>query len=44
MENCRGLNGVALSVMRCGESGWYRIEAVFEVKKEIPAERLIRGR
>jgi hypothetical protein len=29
--------------MRCEHSGWYTIVAVFEVKKEIPAERLIHG-
>jgi hypothetical protein len=31
-------------VMRCEQSGWYTIVTVFEVKKEIPAERLINGR
>jgi hypothetical protein len=45
MDNCRAVNGVFTpSVMRCEESRWYTIVAVFEVKKEIPAERLIHGR
>jgi hypothetical protein len=44
MDNYRAVNGVLRRlVMRCEQSGWYTIVAVFEVKKEIPVERLIHG-
>jgi hypothetical protein len=43
MDNCRGGNGVTPLVMLSEQSGWYTIVAAFEVKKEIPAERLIYG-
>jgi hypothetical protein len=45
MDNFRAVNGAyAASDARCEQSGWYTIVAVFEVKKQIPAERLIHGR
>jgi hypothetical protein len=43
MDNFRGGNGVTPLVMLSKQSGWYTIVAVFEVKGEIPAERLIHG-
>jgi predicted RNA polymerase sigma factor len=44
MDNFTAVDGVHALVMRCEQSGWYTIVAVFEVKKTIPAERIIHGR
>jgi hypothetical protein len=44
MDTSEQLTAFTPPVMRCEQSGWYTIVAVFEVKKKIPAERLIHGR